>query len=227
MAKLSYSDILALSQNFDRAAVTLSPDSYALLLALASGAAAEVFLWSQLTDEEKDGAGALLAKALGELMVSEHYMRLYARFEHRENVGVNAGATFANSWSPRKINWAWDYGAAPEIAFSNDSFTVGVGGDYFFSCRATFVASTTAGNQFRMRLFDRLAANPVIVGNNLNGHAAGQSTIYPLDGIVTLEAGKSYEIQYLSTLARATNGLGASQSQPPFEVYLTAWLFKL
>lgn len=135
-----------------------------------------------------------------------------AIFNETQSSGTEAGTFTSGSFVKRTLNTTVVNNITGcSIAASVITLTAGT---YYFTGRAT--AFNVNGNQTRIQ--NTTASTTVQLGSTMH-FAANNTGIALVEGVVTITASTTFELQHRCSATVAANGLGAAQSFGNSEVY--------
>lgn len=224
MTRLDYHAIVNLASGYAGRVVQLSPFSLAMLTSLASQPE-RIFMWSELTELERDTADNLVSQAAYELMTG--VVPMWCELKHLEPSGGNGGSVVANTWT----NFEFNVKSDPSGLLIDDDSTSfqPQAGLYFVEFVTPWIVSNNSVKTMRIRLVSNGISGEVVASSpNINNHLASQSVMASMTAMLAADGNLSYSVQYRANDARADNALGRPLSVAgENEVYASLRLWRI
>jgi hypothetical protein len=149
----------------------------------------------------------------------------FAVLEDQKATNTAGGALVATTWTTRVLNTEV-VDADGIVTIASDQFTP-IAGVYRLSVTSNFVANAAAATFFRIRIRNVTAGTVVQVSANFGANAGDDNNAF-LETSFVANGTDAYDLQYYSTQARATNGLGiAINEASAVERYSQIYLEKI
>lgn len=172
--------------------------------------------------ETTSGAGYVLAH----IQVRRMLPPPFAVLEDQKATNTAGGAMVATTWTTRDLNTEV-VDADGIVSIASNQFTP-IAGVYRLFVTSPFIGNSGATTNFRLRLRNVTAATVVQVSANHTAGALSQGENITMETSFTANGTDAYDIQYFSSQARATNGLGlAINEASAVERYTQIYLEKI
>lgn len=150
----------------------------------------------------------------------------FALLEDQKATNTAGGASVATTWTTRDLNTEVE-DANAIVTISANTF-IPIAGTYQIHIVSPFVANAATLTHVRIRLRNATSAAVLAVSSNLNLAVVSQGGIAVLEHSFVANGTDAYDVQYYSTQARATNGLGlAINEASAVERYTQIYLEKV